>query len=141
MLTDVLSAASLFLALLGMLYSAWYGEVKEASGIVRKLKRADRSPQIEEVCRVLVARVLPLLTGSLLLLVALLDTAWSILSESTTLVLQAVCGGAPVSVAPISLLLFSVSLFSLVLLIDEVRWLLRLRKKLKHLQEPDAHAG
>lgn len=133
---DVLSAASLFLTLLGLLYAAWYSEVKEASGLSPKLQLEDRPPQVRKVRAALLTRVVPLLVGSLLLVIALFGTAIAILSEGASLLAIALRTKLAISVEPLKLLMLSVGVFSIVLFVDQAHWLVLLIAKLKELRKP-----
>lgn len=63
-MSDLLSAASLFLAVFGLLYGAWYGEIREALTLEVALKKADRKPNREKVYVAYRRRAAPLLIGA-----------------------------------------------------------------------------
>lgn len=62
---DLLTAASILLAVYGLLYSVWYSEIRSALGIGPRRKRADRDPQIAEVRSTLRARAARLAAGAI----------------------------------------------------------------------------
>jgi hypothetical protein len=80
-MNDLLSAASLFLAVLGLLYSAWYAEINESLKIATPQFKRDRGPLISRVEVAYYKRALPLVVGavavSLILFPDLLRTLWS----------------------------------------------------------------
>src|ERR1700687_3530403 len=80
-MSDLLFAASLFLAALGLLYSAWYGEIRETLDIPAPDYKPDRGPLISKVKVVYYTRALPLVVGaatvSIILFPDLLRTLWS----------------------------------------------------------------
>jgi hypothetical protein len=57
---DLLTAAGLLLATIGLLFSAWQSEMTAALGVHTGGKRADRASRIKLVKRVLFSRALPL---------------------------------------------------------------------------------
>ena len=63
-MSDLLSAASLFLAVLGLLYSAWYGEIRETLDIPAPDYKPDRGPVISKVKVAYYTRALPLVVGA-----------------------------------------------------------------------------
>jgi hypothetical protein len=80
--SDLLSAASLFLAVLGLLYSAWYDEIGAALSIVPKEFKADRVAQIAKVKGVYRSRSIPLAGASLIIVLSLLQPLFRLLSEA-----------------------------------------------------------
>jgi hypothetical protein len=65
-LGDALSAASLFLAVLGLLFGAWYPEICKAISLsdTRPPADGDRGPQVAEVSAALWYRTVPLIFSS-----------------------------------------------------------------------------
>jgi hypothetical protein len=61
---DVLSAASLLAAIVGLLYSLWYPEMREALAAERMLHRQDREPSIAVVREAIRTKALPLFLAS-----------------------------------------------------------------------------
>jgi hypothetical protein len=76
---DLLSAASLLATIISLLYSIWYGEIKEAQGAEIALQKADRGPAIERVRATLWYRAVPLLGSAGLLVVILLPSTIEII--------------------------------------------------------------
>jgi hypothetical protein len=80
-MNDLLSAASLFLAVLGLLYSAWYAEINECLKTTTPQFKRDRGPLISRVEIAYYKRARPLAVGavavSLILFPDLLRTLWS----------------------------------------------------------------
>lgn len=58
---NLLTAAGLLLATLGLLFSAWHPEIETASKVSSGGKFADRGPRIVQVRRALYFRAIPLL--------------------------------------------------------------------------------
>jgi len=86
--SDLLSAASLLLAFVGLLYSAWYDEVKQAIKIDVPEHKEDREPAIEAVSAALRTRACPLAIASaalgILLLPDLVRVLWHALGTLLT---------------------------------------------------------
>jgi len=74
MMSDILSALSLLLAVLGLLYSAWYSELSSAiKENIPKFKE-DRNPVLERVQSILFTKSLPLsISASIISLIILPD--------------------------------------------------------------------
>lgn len=64
---DLLSAASLLLASVGLLFSVWQPEITSAMEVSSKGLRADRGPRIAQVRQALLFRALPLLLAVILI--------------------------------------------------------------------------
>lgn len=67
---DLLSAAGLLLATLGLLFSAWHPEVTAATEVSSRGKLADRGPRIAQVKQALFFRAIPLLVAVVLIVLA-----------------------------------------------------------------------
>lgn len=67
---DLLTAAGLLLATLGLLFSAWHPEIDAATEVSTKGKRADRGPRIVQVKQAMVFRAVPLLIAIVFVVVA-----------------------------------------------------------------------
>jgi hypothetical protein len=65
-MSDVLSAASLLLAVIGLLYSAWYSELREALAVQVRPHVDDRKPEIAQVQNAS-SKALPLFLGGLVM--------------------------------------------------------------------------
>jgi len=80
-MSDLLSAASLFLAVLGLLYSSWYAEIRQASDLAIPPHKPDRGSAISKVRAAYYTRALPLVIGaatvSIILFPDLICTLWS----------------------------------------------------------------
>jgi len=70
-MSDLLSAASLFLAVIGLLYSVWYGEITKAIALTAPQHRDDRGPVIRETKTAYQTRALPLAMASVTLAIVL----------------------------------------------------------------------
>jgi len=81
---DLLTAAGLLLATIGLVFSAWYAEMTGAIGLDAPQHRLDRDPQIAVVGRVLWSRAVPLFVAVMLLLLALAPVAVSVVSHALT---------------------------------------------------------
>ncbi|MBP1822969.1 hypothetical protein [Mycobacterium sp. OAE908] len=67
---DLLTAAGLLLATLGLLFSAWHPEVAAATEVSTKGKLADRGPRIAQVKKALFFRAIPLLIAIVVIVLA-----------------------------------------------------------------------
>jgi hypothetical protein len=81
---DLLTAAGLLLATIGLVYSVWYPEMTAAIGLDPLRHRLDRDPQIATVRSALFSRAIPLLAAVLLLLFALAPVAISVVTHALT---------------------------------------------------------
>jgi hypothetical protein len=81
---DLLTAAGLLLATIGLVFSAWYPEMTAAIGLDAPRHRLDRDPQIATVRSALWTRAIPLLIAILLLLFALAPAAVSVVAHALT---------------------------------------------------------
>lgn len=81
-MSDLLSAASLFLAVLGLLYSAWYAEITEALNLKAPDHVEDRKPVIRRVTDAYHTRALPLAVGATCVSIILLPDLVRSLSSS-----------------------------------------------------------
>jgi hypothetical protein len=81
---DLLSAASLLLASVGLLFSVWQPEITSALEVSSKGLRADRGPRIAQVRQALVFRALPLLLAVLLIVVTCLPPAVAVVFHALT---------------------------------------------------------
>jgi hypothetical protein len=81
---DLLTAAGLLLATIGLVFSVWHAEMADAIGIAKPRKRLDREPQITMVRRTLWSRAVPLQVAVTLLAVALAPPALSVVSHALT---------------------------------------------------------
>lgn len=77
---DLLSAASLLATVISLLYSTWYGEIKDAQNVGIGLH--DRGPEIRKVQGVLRFRASPLLATSVLLTIILAPTCIDVINQS-----------------------------------------------------------
>jgi hypothetical protein len=66
-MTDLLSAASLLLTALTIIYGLWYPQMVEVLKIIPPTHKADRTKPYREVCHVIRTRALPLFVISGLL--------------------------------------------------------------------------
>jgi len=67
---DLLTAAGLLLATLGLLFAAWHPEVAAAIEVSNKGKLADRGPRIAQVKQALFFRAVPLVIAIVLIVLA-----------------------------------------------------------------------
>lgn len=72
---DLLSAASLLVALITFLYSTWYQETSSALELPTKRFRLDRGPHLALLRRVLMTRALPICVAALALVLVLAPPA------------------------------------------------------------------
>jgi hypothetical protein len=81
---DLLTAAGLLLATIGLVFSAWYPEMTAAIELEAPLHLLDRNPQIAAVRRALWTRAVPLLAAVVMLLAALAPVTASVVSHALT---------------------------------------------------------
>ena len=81
-MAELLSATSLLTALLTLLYSVWYPDIRSCMAIAPQRKRADRDAQIRRVEETLYWRGAPLAAGSLVLCLVLLPETVSVLATT-----------------------------------------------------------
>jgi hypothetical protein len=67
---DLLTAAGLLLATLGLLFSAWHPEIASATEVSSKGKLADRGPRTSQVKQALFFRAVPLLIAIMFIVLA-----------------------------------------------------------------------
>jgi hypothetical protein len=79
---DLLSAAGLLVALVGLLYSVWYDEMNRALAVPVARHRLDREPDIATVRRALFARATPLVVAAVALVVVLADPAITVVAHA-----------------------------------------------------------
>jgi hypothetical protein len=79
-MSDLLSASSLFLAVIGLLYSVWYAEIIAAIGLRAPQHEEDRGPVIRKIKTVCRTRALPLAVASVTLSIILTPDCFSILT-------------------------------------------------------------
>lgn len=48
-MSDIFSAAGLFFAVVGLFYSAWYSEIRDALNLKKATHKADRNPEIRNI--------------------------------------------------------------------------------------------
>lgn len=82
---ELLSAASLLLAVVGVFYSLWYGEITRALDITPPTHLADAAGLRRDVSRVLRARAAPLAVASLVLALVLLPEAIRLIADGIRL--------------------------------------------------------
>lgn len=87
-MSDLLSAASLFLAVIGLLYSVWYGEITMALATDVPKHREDRGSAIREMRTVYRTRALPLALASVTLAVVLIPDLVSVVLSAINAVSQ-----------------------------------------------------
>lgn len=81
-MSDLLSAASLFLAVIGLLYSVWYGEITKALALGVPKHQDDRGPAIDGTRTIYRTRALPLALASITLAVVLVPDLISVVGTT-----------------------------------------------------------
>lgn len=81
---DLLTAAGLLLATIGMVFAVWHAEIIGAINVKGQLHRDDRGPQITQVRRALLYRAAPLDLAVVLLIATLAPPALSVISHALT---------------------------------------------------------
>ena len=94
-MSDLLSAASLLLAVITILYSLWYSEIGQASSLHVENEPGDRLDNYEKARAVLWSKAIPLAIASLILLLINLPEAYSIVGHAINALLTK--AGAPYS--------------------------------------------
>lgn len=127
---DLLTAAGLLLATIGLVFSAWHSEMSDAIRITKPRKRLDREPQITTVRRTLWSRAVPLQIAVTLLAAALAPPALSVLSDALTDQL-----GNPYD--PVRAIFVGVWLLTVALTCGVAELTVRLVRKVRDLRQPD----
>jgi len=132
---DVLSAVSLLAAIVGLLYSLWYPEMREALAAERMLHRQDREPSIAVVRDAITTRALPLALASF---VQVLIFGPDALTAIRNIVKLSGPPGQPAAVEYDSVQAAFVAVYAVSVLLATLAlaMLWRLRSKLKSLQSP-----
>lgn len=133
---DVLGAASLFLAVLGLLYGAWYREIVAAESMHIEPYRANRDPDIEQVKAAYESRSLPLAVGSVALALILAPS----FVETLVRAVRAIAGsglGAIHSYDVVGTLFCAVYVATVMLAIHTVHMTVRVHRRLDKLEAPD----
>jgi hypothetical protein len=81
---DLLSAASLLVTLIALLYSTWYGEMTQALEIRIARFRLDREPDVATARRVLLTRAVPLALAAIALVAVLAPPAATVVRDAIT---------------------------------------------------------
>ncbi len=81
-MNDLLSASSLFLAVIGLLYSSWYNEIKKTIDLIPEEHLEDRKKSIKTASTVYHTRALPLALATSILTLILLPDFIKILIEA-----------------------------------------------------------
>jgi hypothetical protein len=127
---DLLSAASLLLASVGLLFSVWQPEITSALAVSSKGLRADRGPRIAQVRQALFFRALPLLLAVLLIVLTCASPTVSVVIHALT-----VDRGQPYD--PIRAMFVGVWILAVGLTIVVGSQLLKLNSKRRLLNTPD----
>lgn len=133
---DLLSATSLLVGAVGLLYGAWQAELAAAQHSRVAPKRLDRGPEIARVRRTLRGRALPLAAASGSLVLIFLPSAVLVIRHAGDLLLAdpvaALRRYDPVPAAFLAVYLVAVALFGTALATT-----LRLRRLVRRLAGPD----
>jgi hypothetical protein len=81
---DLLIAAGMLLATLGLLFSTWHPEIKAATEVSSRGKRADRGPRIAQAKQALSFRAMPLLVAIVLVVLACGPPAVIVVAHAVT---------------------------------------------------------
>lgn len=81
-MSDILSALSLLLAVLGLLYSAWYSELSSATKENIPKFKEDRKPVLERIQSVYYSKSLPLSASALIISIIILPDFIKIIIET-----------------------------------------------------------
>ena len=81
-MSDLLSAASLFLAVLGVLFALWYPEISKALELKIPAFKEDRAAPLRAIRAVYLSRVLPLSISAIIFSVVLIPDVWRITAIS-----------------------------------------------------------
>lgn len=80
---DLLSASSLIVTCIGLLYTAWYSEFSTSLKLEDILTNAEKEGRRNLLGRLLWSRAIPLATASILLTAALFAPAWTVYSGAS----------------------------------------------------------
>lgn len=132
-MSDLLSASSLYLAVLGLLYSAWYSEIGHALTVKVPSFKEDRDAVIEVIRHTLRAKALPLALGSVVLSAILAPDAIQITIDSLDFFLAhgTLAFG---SYDAVGTLYVAITMFTFALTMHMISLIIRLRQKLKKLK-------
>jgi hypothetical protein len=135
-MADVLSAMSLLVTMIALLYSVWYKEIQDEVELKPLRMSANRTGQIAGVKRTLRTRSLPLAAASMLLLLVLVPELMAVIQSALRAVSSGLSGSWPRydTLAAVFLVAYS---FLVGLAGLAVRQVLDLRRKLADLQGPD----
>lgn len=134
-MSDLLSAASLFLATLGLLYGAWYAEISSACSIEVPRYKEDRGPVISAVRAAYVRQSVPLAAASVAVVLILAPPLFQVLIEAVHTWAR-LRGDALFSYDAVKTMFCAVYgvMFGLAIHLGRIAW--RLRKKLGLLESP-----
>jgi len=87
-MNDLLSASSLFLAVIGLLYSSWYNEIKNAENLIPEKHKDDRKKSTNIVSTTYHNRALPLALATSILTLILLPDLIKIIIEAVNRIIS-----------------------------------------------------
>jgi len=132
-MSDLLSASSLYLAVLGLLYSVWYAEIVSAIDVKVPTFKEDRTAISNQVRKALRTKALPLTLGAVVLSLILMPDAVRIITDSVELLGENALGSIKFYDA-VKTLYVAITLFTLTLTVHVVSLANRLRKRQKEIQ-------
>lgn len=124
----LLSAASLLTAVIALLYSLWYPELREATEAKIEIQHGDRGPARRLVREALIAKGLPLVAATFVQLVVFAPDAAAILSNAIRLTSKTETNGLVVYDS-VQAAFLAVYLFSIALMFVATRIVYRLLRK------------
>jgi hypothetical protein len=133
--TDLVSATSLLVGAVGLLYSGWNEELRAAQDVQVRMHVEDRGPERAQVRQVLRTRALPLATAAWVLVLVFLPPAVGLVVDGVRAL-----AGHPVGTLrrydPVPLAFLAVVAVDAVLASTALLTVVRLRTLLRRLDEP-----
>ncbi len=87
-MSDILSAISLFLAVLGLLYSTWYSALEIALNIELPKYKKDRGPALDTLNSTFYTKSLPLTISSIIISIIVLPDILKTLAEAISILFE-----------------------------------------------------
>ncbi|MGH2489271.1 MAG: hypothetical protein ACRDFR_06625 [Candidatus Limnocylindria bacterium] len=130
---DVLGAASLLTAVIALLYSLWYPEIRRAIEARRRPQLADRGPEIRLVRSTLVTKAIPLIVATVLQMLVFGPDAIVVIANSLQAALESPGAASYDSVQAAFLAVYVLSVI-LAMIAAAAAW--QLWRKLRYLESP-----
>ena len=133
-MSDLLSASSIFLAVLGLLYSSWYSDIRESINIPIPTYKEDRKTVREHVEEIFYFRILPIAIGSSILTVIIIPNTVKIIIESFKIYYSLKFRGI-INYSAVNTLFVAFFFFTAGFSLHTVKLTFKIRNKLKKILE------